>query len=660
MDGGLRAEYRKHSFETQNTCCTCGGTTPAAGAPTAPPTSATPAPAPPPPPPAPRTGPAPPPPPPPGGGPPPPPPPPGGGPPPPPPPPGGAPPPPPPMGGAPPPPPPGGPRLPPPAPEIKLPQLETPKPKNKMKTFAWNKLPVNKIFGKNNIWTKMAKTFEKDKSAPIDFRDMENLFCLVAPKPPEASGDGKGEGGVSGEKKKKEMSEVNLLDGKRSLNINIFLRQFRSSNEDIIEMVVSGDFSDFEPEKLKGLMKILPEQDEIEMLRSWEGDTKKLGNAENFILHLISVKNYRLRVECLLLKAEFEANMGFLEPSIEAMLTAGEELMSNPKLQNLLYLMLVAGNFLNSGGYAGNAAGMKISSLHKLTDIRSNKPGMNLLHYVAQQAEQTQPELLSVVEDLAVLEEASKTSIEVLNGDMNKLDSQVKKITNQMKNTNTESDVVSQMEEFLPYASKELECLKNAMEDLSKIQGELAEFFCEDPKSFRIEECFKAFQQFINNFKKALMDNDKRKEQEKTAEQRRQQRETEQAKRRSGSFQGTSRDEEKEDVEDEVVMNNLMHDIKEGFIQRRLPDGGFKQQYSPMVMRKFKKSLDSQLSQNSTASVMSKESEDEMTVGGTPLSTPRTTRRGRGGSFSGPGTGGDLVMAGEVPSSPGLRRRRSR
>ena len=42
--------------------------------------------------------------------------------------------------------------------------------------------------------------------------------------------------------------------------------------------------------KLKGLMKILPEQDEIEMLKSWDGDTKKLGNAEKFILQLISVK----------------------------------------------------------------------------------------------------------------------------------------------------------------------------------------------------------------------------------------------------------------------------------------------------------------------------------------------------------------------------------
>merc|ERR1719420_651801 len=42
----------------------------------------------------------------------------------------------------------------------------------------------------------------------------------------------------------------------------------------------------------------------------------------------------------------------------------------------------------------------------------------------------------------------------------------------------------------------------------------------------------------------------------------------------------------------------------------------------------------------------------------TPLSTPRTTRRGRGGSFSGP-TNAELLN-GDVPNSPGLRRRRSR
>ena len=66
MDGGLRAEYRKHSFETgQATCCTCGGAT----SPTA--TTDTTNPAPPPPPPPPSLGGPPPPPPPPCGGPPP-------------------------------------------------------------------------------------------------------------------------------------------------------------------------------------------------------------------------------------------------------------------------------------------------------------------------------------------------------------------------------------------------------------------------------------------------------------------------------------------------------------------------------------------------------------------------------------------------------------
>lgn len=49
----------------------------------------------------------------------------------------------------------------------------------------------------------------------------------------------------------------------------------------------------------------------------------------------------------------------------------------------MLYIALIAGNFLNAGGYAGGAAGVKLSSLQKLPDIRANKPGVTLMHYVA-------------------------------------------------------------------------------------------------------------------------------------------------------------------------------------------------------------------------------------------------------------------------------------
>lgn len=34
--------------------------------------------------------------------------------------------------------------------------------------------------------------------------------------------------------------------------------------------------------------------------------------------------SYRLRIESMLLKAEFESNMSFLEPTIDAMLASGE------------------------------------------------------------------------------------------------------------------------------------------------------------------------------------------------------------------------------------------------------------------------------------------------------------------------------------------------
>ena len=50
---------------------------------------------------------------------------------------------------------------------------------------------------------------------------------------------------------------------------------------------------------------------------------------------------------------------------------------------------------------------MKLSSLQKLTDIRANKPGMTLLHYVVQQATRTNPQLLKFPEELC-LEDAIK------------------------------------------------------------------------------------------------------------------------------------------------------------------------------------------------------------------------------------------------------------
>lgn len=45
--------------------------------------------------------------------------------------------------------------------------------------------------------------------------------------------------------------------------------------------------------------------------------------------------------------------------------------------------IILTSHVASQGGYAGNAAGFRISSLLKLADTKANKPGMNLLHFVA-------------------------------------------------------------------------------------------------------------------------------------------------------------------------------------------------------------------------------------------------------------------------------------
>lgn len=67
--------------------------------------------------------------------------------------------------------------------------------------------------------------------------------------------------------------------------------------------------------------------------------------------------------------------------------------------------------------------------------------------------------------------------------------------------------------------------LKRDMEELEEVRRSLAEFFCEDANSFKLEECFRVFQQFCQRFKQAIAENERRRTQEEQALARRRQRE---------------------------------------------------------------------------------------------------------------------------------------
>ena len=70
---------------------------------------------------------------------------------------------------------------------------------------------------------------------------------------------------------------------------NLSLSLSGSPNAEIMDMIKNGEHADIGAEKLRGLLKILPETDEMEMLRTFEGDRTKLGNAEKFLITLMAV-----------------------------------------------------------------------------------------------------------------------------------------------------------------------------------------------------------------------------------------------------------------------------------------------------------------------------------------------------------------------------------
>lgn len=57
--------------------------------------------------------------------------------------------------------------------------------------------------------------------------------------------------------------QVLLLDNKKSMSVNIFLKQFKENNIQIIAMIKEGDVNKIGNERLRGLQKILPDNDDV-------------------------------------------------------------------------------------------------------------------------------------------------------------------------------------------------------------------------------------------------------------------------------------------------------------------------------------------------------------------------------------------------------------
>uniref|UniRef100_A0A3B3SW31 FH2 domain containing 1 n=1 Tax=Paramormyrops kingsleyae TaxID=1676925 RepID=A0A3B3SW31_9TELE len=251
--------------------------------------------------------------------------------------------------------------------------------------------------------------------------------------------------------------------------------------------------------------------------QSFKGDTSKLSLADSFMYQLIQVLSFDVRIEAMVLKEEFPQLCSAMNHEIDVIRLATKELMTCEELHAILHLVLQAGNIMNAGGYAGNAVGFKLSSLLSMADTKANKPGMNLLHFVALEAQKKDKNLLRFPEKLLQVHSAVRISVDNIEAELHSLQSRTASVEEKVqKNT----ELLQQVERFLQQSKKALEELSRSWLDLRREGNVLIDFFCEDKDTFKLDECFRIFQDFCQKFQKAVKDNQEQ-EQKEMARQRR-------------------------------------------------------------------------------------------------------------------------------------------
>ncbi|KAM4834477.1 FH2 domain-containing protein 1 isoform 1-T2 [Thomomys bottae] len=441
---------------------------------------------------------------------------------------------------------PGGPPVPPPPPPPGLPPTShmngysTLGKKKRMRSFFWKTIPEEQVRGKTNIWTLAAR---QQHHYQIDTKTIEELF---GQQEDTAKSSLPRRGGSFYSSFRDAREEITILDAKRSMNTGIFLKQFKKSPQSIVEDIHQGKSEHYGSETLREFLKLLPEAEEVKKLKSFSGDVSKLSLADSFLHYLIQVPNYSLRIEAMVLKKEFLPSCSSLYTDIAILRTATKELMSCEELHSILHLVLQAGNIMNAGGYAGNAVGFKLSSLLKLADTKANKPGMNLLHFVAQEAQKQDAILLNFSEKLHHVQETARLSLDNTEAELHSLFVRTGSL---QENVRRDGELCQQMEDFLQFAMEKLSELENWRRELQEEAHTLIDFFCEDKETMKLDECFQIFRDFCTRFNKAVKDNHDREVHEQRQRQRL--RELEQ-KRRSwtaGELGGFGRSSSENDVE---------------------------------------------------------------------------------------------------------------
>lgn len=450
-----------------------------------------------------------------------------------------------------------------------------------MKRLNWTKIQTQRL-KENSFWVKA----NEEKFASDDvFQMLVENFSTKAVK--TKFGESKTTNDeTTGGVKKKALKELKFLDDKQAQNLNILLRSLKADAAEICRWLIECDMDKLTLNSLEQFDKALPEDTVLGQYQQLKENIEELDPSEQFLVVVSKIKGLRKRIRGLIFKHKFPEQQEEIKCALVAGTQACLDVRKSDKFQKLLEVLLLVGNFMNSGSSnLEGSIGFDIKFLPKFYGTKANDNRRTLLHLVAQIISEKHPYITNFYEDFAAfLEPASKidqaTITKGLNDikvNINHVDLDLRNASKQQRADQPNDKFAQTMETFAKEAQARFETLECMHQKMNEAYKELADFLAIEQSKYPLGELFTDLRAFTQQYQQCVDENQKLRETEekiRRAEEERKQREQEKAARKCQKEKLMQTKVNGDEMGDTGVMDNLLEALQSGKLFEVSANGG--------------------------------------------------------------------------------------
>uniref|UniRef100_A0A8C1ISV4 Formin-like 2a n=1 Tax=Cyprinus carpio TaxID=7962 RepID=A0A8C1ISV4_CYPCA len=386
------------------------------------------------------------------------------------------------------------------------------KTKFRMPVFNWVALKPNQING-----TVFNEIDDERILEDLNVDEFEEMFKTKAQGPAIDITSSKQKTSQKGPNK------VSLLDSNRAKNMAITLRKVGKTPEEICRAIQMFDLRTLPVDFVECLMRFIPTEAELKVLRQYEKERKPLENLtdeDRFMIHFSKIERLMQKMTIMAFVGNFTESVQMLTPQLHAVIAASVSIKSSQKLKKILEIILALGNYMNSSK-RGAVYGFKLQSLDLLLDTKSTDRKMTLLHYIANVVKDKYQQVSLFYNELNYVEKAAAVSLENVLLDVKELQRGMDLMRREysMHGHNT------LLRDFIQQNENKLKKLQDDAKIAQDAFDEVVKFFGENSKTTPPSVFFPVFVRFVKAYrvKRPITCLSKRQQQELIAELRKKQ-----------------------------------------------------------------------------------------------------------------------------------------